>query len=801
MAAISDIYLIVSVLISAKLVLGNPNEEQYLGIQCIPAIPLYGRDVKLTCQWLKWPRQLQNRTVGNVDSDELEGYALRWLFKRSEIEDGGHESTNDGHSDGKYTITTSADGRVTYLDIQNIDESDRGQYTCETNNRRYNTGFGMFPRNPEMKMWLPNTTRSPVDMNSTATIWCSIDGDPTAKIQWGFRTYVSGRWVVMSSDEYKNTYKVHLHSMSNSTHTSLKIDLQRVVLDQAGIYYCHWDRTDPTEPPPLMKKLDLYVKGLKISCDEQTREVQIGKGAIFTCVITRKVVSLRREDFVWRRNGEIIRPDDSKVEQRLTDLGEESITATLKVRDVQAKDAVKYTLEVGGASAETLRFKQSADMTFSIDKRTEDADFVGTQKPGPNDEEKRRGDENIPVAHSSVAGVVGGAIGALAVLITVIMTFVCYRRRKAAKQKEELDHPYYNPYYQYHGEAVVMRDLPAFDNHGYETQPQKLTAGKENTYTSLSRAQLEFPRPHLQLGVDLGEGRFGKVIQARAMNILGDGKWLAVAVKTCRPSATDSEKQDLYQELEIMRKIPKHANIVSLLGCCSRVDPLYIIMEYVHRGSMLSYLRKCRPSTIRSMETRSSSFMQPRAKDLTVFALQVARGMAHLASFGIIHRDLAARNVLLDTDFTCKICDFGLARDVEGVDVYERTSKGPLPVRWMAPEALEDNCFTRKSDVWSYGVILWEIVTLGATPYSGMSAMEVMRQVLNGFRLTRPLHCKEEMYELMVQCWMKVPDSRPSFADIVAHHEDLMNDDYIVLGDFDEEDYTWLDSYTMEERV
>lgn len=787
MADISDLYLVLCLTISAPLAVGDSGPK-ILKIECDPLIPLSGRDVRLTCKYKEWPRELQNRTAEFIHSDILEGFALEWLFNGKEIEDGGREN-HDGHSEeNKYTITS--DQGITELAIDSVDKGDFGRYTCQTKNEKHTTWYYLNPKNPVMRMWFSKSTGQPVDVNSTATIWCSIDGDPTAKIHWGFRTNQSGAWVEMSSDDYKNKYTVHLHSISNSTQSNLQIELQRVSLDQAGTYYCHGDKTDPSLPPTLWKALDLNVRGLQISCGDGWRDVEIGKDTTVSCEITRNNLSLRREDFVWKRNNDVIRQEDPKVEQGLTDLTEEVITATLKVKNIQMKDAVKYTLEVGSASLESSKYKQSSSITFTI---------VGS--PKPDDDEKRRGQENIPVAHSSVAGVVGGAIGALAVLIAVIMTFICYRRRKAIKQKEEVDQPYYNPYYQYHSEAVVMRDLPSFDNHGYETQPPKQKLGKDNTYTSLSRAQLEFPRQKLQLGVDLGEGRFGKVIQARAMNIIGDGKWLAVAVKTCRPSATDSEKQDLYQELEIMRKIPKHANIVTLLGCCSRKDPLYIIMEYVHRGSMLSYLRKCRPSSIMTMENRSSSFMQPRAKDLTVFALQVARGMAHLASFGIIHRDLAARNVLLDTDFTCKICDFGLARDVEGVDVYERTSKGPLPVRWMAPEALEDNCYTRKSDVWSYGVVLWEIVTLGATPYSGMSAMEVMRQVLNGFRLSRPIHCKEEMYELMVRCWMKVADSRPTFADIVTHHEELMNDDYIVLGDFDEEDYTWLDSYTMEERV
>ncbi|WAR06574.1 CAD96-like protein [Mya arenaria] len=390
------------------------------------------------------------------------------------------------------------------------------------------------------------------------------------------------------------------------------------------------------------------------------------------------------------------------------------------------------------------------------------------------DKDKDKDDDAVVVRHTSVATIVGSTFGALAMVLLVLLLYICYRRWKKKADTQKINGGTYTDpsalyQYEYHSEANLMKDNPAFTNPAYGQMPKQV-ARKENTYVSLRKDELEFPRENLQLGVDLGQGRFGKVIQARALNISGNGKWTQVAVKTCRGTATDSEKQDLFLELEIMRKIPLHPNVVTLYGCCSK------------------------------LVTTSSSFMEPRAKDLTIFALQISRGMSHIANLGIIHRDLAARNILLATDFTCKICDFGLARDVEGIDVYERTSKGPLPIRWMAPEALADNMFTRKSDVWSYGVLLWEIVTLGATPYAGVAAMEVMRKVMQGQYLQRPLHCREEMYMLMEKCWQK-PEDRPSFADIVAHHEALMDDDYILLSDYEESDYGWLDSYTMDERV
>lgn len=165
--------------------------------------------------------------------------------------------------------------------------------------------------------------------------------------------------------------------------------------------------------------------------------------------------------------------------------------------------------------------------------------------------------------------------------------------------------------------------------------------------------------------------------------------------------------------------------------------------------------------------------------------------MAYLASKGIIHRDLAARNILIDSNRLCKIADFGFARDIAANKIYERKSDGRLPIRWMAPESLYDNMYSVKSDIWSFGVLTWEIVTLGSTPYPGMGAAEVMRKIKEGYRLERPEHCKRELYNIMYYCWDKDPSCRPSFGELVAMAEGLLLDeiDYIELDRFPDHSY------------
>ncbi|PSN41563.1 Tyrosine kinase receptor Cad96Ca [Blattella germanica] len=218
-------------------------------------------------------------------------------------------------------------------------------------------------------------------------------------------------------------------------------------------------------------------------------------------------------------------------------------------------------------------------------------------------------------------------------------------------------------------------------------------------------------------------------------------------------------------------------------------DPLFVIMEYVPHGKLQSFLRNSRAERYYGNLHGPSNTLTSR--DLTSFVYQVARGMEFLSSKGIIHRDLAARNVLVGENHVCKVADFGFARDVISSHVYERKSEGRLPIRWMAPESLYDNIFSVKSDVWSFGVLIWEIVTLGSTPYPGLAAAEVMKRVRDGFRLDKPEHCRRELYNIMYYCWDKDPKERPSFGELVKLLEQLLltETEYIELERFPDHSY------------
>ncbi|XP_043682538.1 fibroblast growth factor receptor homolog 1-like isoform X2 [Vespula pensylvanica] len=299
----------------------------------------------------------------------------------------------------------------------------------------------------------------------------------------------------------------------------------------------------------------------------------------------------------------------------------------------------------------------------------------------------------------------------------------------------------------------------------------------------------ELPREQLTLGNTLGEGAFGKVIRAQT-NTGKPGIPSVVAVKMLKEGHTDAEMMDLVSEMEMMKMIGKHVNIINLLGACTQGGPLYVVVEFAPHGNLRDFLRDHRPSssgyepTIGQEEKERKTLTQ---KDLVSFAYQVARGMEYLASRRCIHRDLAARNVLVSDEYILKIADFGLARDIHCHDYYRKTTDGRLPVKWMAPEALFHRVYTTQSDVWSYGILLWEIMTLGGTPYPSVPSVEKLFQLLRtGHRMEKPPCCSIEIYMLMRDCWSYQPNERPMFGELVEDLDRILtitaNEEYLDLG-------------------
>ncbi|XP_019401630.1 PREDICTED: fibroblast growth factor receptor 1 isoform X2 [Crocodylus porosus] len=326
-------------------------------------------------------------------------------------------------------------------------------------------------------------------------------------------------------------------------------------------------------------------------------------------------------------------------------------------------------------------------------------------------------------------------------------------------------------------------------------RPSRLSSSGTPMLAGVSEYELpedprwELPRDRLILGKPLGEGCFGQVVLAEAIGLDKDkpNRVTKVAVKMLKSDATEKDLSDLISEMEMMKMIGKHKNIINLLGACTQDGPLYVIVEYASKGNLREYLQARRPPGMEYCYNPSRiPEEQLSFKDLVSCAYQVARGMEYLASKKCIHRDLAARNVLVTEDNVMKIADFGLARDIHHIDYYKKTTNGRLPVKWMAPEALFDRIYTHQSDVWSFGVLLWEIFTLGGSPYPGVPVEELFKLLKEGHRMDKPSNCTNELYMMMRDCWHAVPSQRPTFKQLVEDLDRIVamtsNQEYLDLS-------------------
>ncbi|XP_069363176.1 tyrosine-protein kinase receptor [Maniola hyperantus] len=352
-------------------------------------------------------------------------------------------------------------------------------------------------------------------------------------------------------------------------------------------------------------------------------------------------------------------------------------------------------------------------------------------------------------------------------IVLAVIVFICvgiilfvslhvYNKYQREKEAEHMQKQYRQQEMQLHR----LRNTPGGDN--------TLSMAFNPHYGSESflpqgvdvRGLPKVARESLKLVKALGQGAFGEVYQGLYRHRAGDSVEMPVAVKTLPELSTGQSESDFLMEAAIMAKF-NHPNIVHLIGVCFDRHPRFIVLELLAGGDLKNFLRESRPRP-----ERASALTM---KDLLLCALDVCKGCKYLEARRFVHRDIAARNCLLTSrgpGRVVKIADFGMARDIYRSDYYKKGGKAMLPIKWMPPEAYIDGIFTVKTDVWSYGVLLWEVFSLGIMPYTGCANREVMQMVSGGGRLERPHGCPGEVYRLMCECWNPAPSERPSFAQM-----------------------------------
>ncbi|XP_037650900.1 protein tyrosine kinase 2aa isoform X7 [Sebastes umbrosus] len=295
-----------------------------------------------------------------------------------------------------------------------------------------------------------------------------------------------------------------------------------------------------------------------------------------------------------------------------------------------------------------------------------------------------------------------------------------------------------------------------------ETDDYAEIVDEEDTYTMPSTRDYEIQRDRIELGRCIGEGQFGDVHQG--VYNTPDKPDLPVAIKTCKNCTSDSVREKFLQEALTMRQFD-HPNIVKLIGVITE-NPVWIIMELCTLGELRSFLQ------VRKYNLDLAS--------LILFAYQLSTALAYLESKRFVHRDIAARNVLVSSVDCVMLGDFGLSRYMEDSSYY-KASKGKLPIKWMAPESINFRRFTSASDVWMFGVCMWEILMYGIKPFQGVKNNDVIGRIENGERLAMPPQCPPTLYSLMTKCWSYDPSKRPRFTELKTQLSTILEEEKLQM--------------------
>ncbi|XP_072305565.1 ephrin type-A receptor 2 [Eucyclogobius newberryi] len=355
---------------------------------------------------------------------------------------------------------------------------------------------------------------------------------------------------------------------------------------------------------------------------------------------------------------------------------------------------------------------------------------------------------------SNTAVIFGAALGGAAMLFVVAVVLFLRRRKRGSHVRQGPEDTYFSS-------SEQLKPLKTYvDPHTYE-----------DPNTAVMKFATEIHPNHISKQKVIGAGEFGEVYRGN-LKVPGR-KEVAVAIKTLKPGYSEKQRQDFLSEASIMGQF-SHQNIIRLEGVVTKFKHAMIVTEYMENGALDRFLK--------DHDGEFSSFQ------LVGMLRGIAAGMKYLSDMSYVHRDLAARNILVNNTMECKVSDFGLSRvledDPEGTYT---TSGGKIPIRWTAPEAIAYRKFTSASDVWSFGIVMWEVMAFGERPYWDMSNHEVMKAINEAFRLPAPMDCPSAVYQLMLQCWLQDRSKRPKFGDIVPLLDKLLRspDSLKTIADFD----------------
>ncbi|XP_059838620.1 inactive tyrosine-protein kinase 7-like isoform X2 [Hypanus sabinus] len=600
------------------------------------------------------------------------------------------------------------------LRINNVEVYDGTLYKCQSSTPAgYIEGYARVQVLEKLKFTPTPQQHQCMELNKDMTIQCSATGREKPAIRW--------------SKSDGSHISPHIRQKAGLLHFT------NVTKDDAGQYTCIASNSQGE----IKASVRLIVAVLpKFKMEPENTTVYQGYIAVLNCQATGEP----QPNIHWKVKEKIL--DSNKGSQRVRKMD----NGSLVIYDVNAEDTGKYTCIAGN--------------NCNIQHR--DAFLYVVEKPAAHGDEDK---QHTPYKMIQTIGLSVGA--AVAYIINVLgLMFYCKKRRKAKRLNKGPE-----------GEEPEMEVL----NGGTVQQNGQLTAEiqEEASINNITMTvvpnkrhsvhdKLHFPRANLQTITTLGKGEYGEVFLAKAKGIDKGEPETVVLVKSL--TTRDEQLQlEFRREFEMFGKM-NHSNVVRLLGLCREMEPQYMITEYVDLGDLKQFLR-----IVKGSEEKIKS--QPlNLKQKVHICTQVAQGMEYLSNHRFVHKDLAARNCLISAQRQVKVAALGLSKDVYNSEYYH-FRQAWIPLRWMPAEAIFEDDFSTKSDVWSFGVLVWEIFSQGELPFSNLSDDEVLTGVQNNkIKLSAPECCPSKLHKLMQHCWAASPKDRPSFSEIANTLGDIPAD-------------------------
>uniref|UniRef100_A0A8U8CGQ6 Protein tyrosine kinase 7 (inactive) n=1 Tax=Geospiza parvula TaxID=87175 RepID=A0A8U8CGQ6_GEOPR len=514
---------------------------------------------------------------------------------------------------------------------------------------------------------------------------------------------------------------------SHVSHNAGILSFHKVSRSDSGNYTCIASNRPQGEIRATVQLVVAVYVTFKLEPEPTT--VYPGHTAMFQCQAEGDPVP----HIQWKGKDKIL--DPGKLLPRYTIMP----NGSLVIYDVTSEDSGKYTCIAGNS----CNIKHREAFLYVVDK--------------PAAEEDEGPASHTPYKMIQTIGLSVGAAVAYIIIVLGLM-FYCKKRRKAKRLKK---HP--------EGEEPEMECL----NGGALLQNGQMTAEiqEEVALTSLGSSsgaskrhsatdKMHFPRSNLQTITTLGRGEFGEVFLAKAKGA-EDGEGEALVLVKSLQTRDEQLQLDFRREAEMFGKL-NHANVVRLLGLCREAEPHYMVLEYVDLGDLKQFLR------ISKSKDESLKPQPLTTKHKVSLCTQVALGMEHLSNGRFVHRDLAARNCLVSAQRQVKVSSLSLSKDVYNSEYYH-FRQAWIPLRWMPPEAVLEDEFSTKSDVWSFGVLMWEVFTHGEMPYTPLADDEVLAGLQSGkTKLPAPEGCPSRLAKLMQRCWAPSPKDRPSFSELAT---------------------------------